>query len=141
MEQITRRDGFYYYGDRRCRDVDEAYSRFRQEFHGNLGRQVVKRLDREGRRVERIHDFGFVFDDVALPGGLDRGGRVDYRILGIVVISYARMFGIHDYPNVPDEGFEDWLDFALSKGSGVMRRVGTRQRTGRTSVRLRTRFR
>ena len=139
MEQITRRDGVYYFGDRRCIDVEDAYRRFRDEYHESLGRAVYKRLDRIGQRKERIHGFGFDFD--CGYGNLsDRYGRTRYRLLGLVDISYCRLVGMWDYPALSDNEFDGWLDWAFSRNSGGLTMVGRRQKVGRTGKKFGTRY-
>ena len=142
MEQITRRDGIVYYGEQRCESIDDAYCRFRSDYHRGLGKEVYQRLDRLGQRVERIHGHGFVF-----AGGNSFGdkfkplGRTKCRIMGLVGISYVRVIGLWDYPELQEEEFEQWLDWVYARGSGALRTVGTRDKVGRTSKRLKTRYR
>jgi hypothetical protein len=142
MEQITKRDGIYYYGGRKCLGVCDAYTRFREDYHRGLGKRVHKRLDRLGWRTERVHGFGFVFAD-GRPGvpACHKGTRIPYRILGLVGLSYCRILGQSDIPCVSDEDFERWVDWAFSRGSGALRLVGRKDGTGRTSRRLRKRYR
>lgn len=142
MEQITRRDGTVYYGNRRCGSIDEAYLMFRSDYHRSLGRDVHRRLDRLGQRTERIHGYGFVFEGGNSFGDMYRSlGRTRCRIMGLVGISYVRSVGLWDCPDIPDGEFERWLDWAFARGSGALTTVGTRDRVGRTSRRLRTRYR
>ena len=97
MEQITKRDGIYYYGGRKCLGIGDAYTRFREDYHKGLGKRVHKRLDRLGWRTERVHGFGFVFAD-GRPGvpACHTGTRIPYRILGLVGLSYCRILGQSD---------------------------------------------
>lgn len=141
MEDITRRDGKFYYGEQECDSVDDAYLRFRMDYHDSLGRDAFRRLDRLGQRRERIHGYGF-----ELPGRekLDSEffgfGRTRYRILGLVGISYCRIVGLWDMPELDDEQFDRWFDWAFSKGSNGLVLVGRKDRSGRTSKRLKTRY-
>lgn len=123
MEQIVRKDGQIYYGRIRCVDADDAYSRFRDDYHASIGREAFLRLNRLGQRSERIHGFGFDFTkQIEDPGNeFRRYGTVLYRMAGRIGISYLRVFGLHDYRSVPDEEFEQWFDWALSRGSGAMK--------------------
>ena len=143
MEEITRRDGIYYYGDRKCSGADEAYERYRREYHASIGRDAFRRLDRLGQRVERVHGSGFC-SAIDYSDCIDefRGyGKIRYRMVGMLGISYSRIVGLYDYGHVPDTVFERWLEWAFSRGSGALKLVGKKQKTGRTSKRLKTRFR
>lgn len=123
MEQIVRRDGRIYYGERPCRDAEEAYEFYRNDYHASIGREAFLRLNRLGQRSERIHGFGFDFARPLDYRGNDfrRYGTVLYRLAGRIGISYLRVFGLYDYESVPDERFDEWLDWALSRGSGAMK--------------------
>lgn len=123
MEQIVRRDGQIFYGRIRCLDADEAYCRFRSDYHASIGRQAFLRLNRLGQREERIHGFGFDFTRRIgdLGDEFRRYGTVLYRMAGRIGISYLRVFGLFDYESVPDEEFERWFDWALSRGSGALK--------------------
>lgn len=121
VEQIVRRDGRIYYGERPCRDAEEAYELFRNEYHASIGRQAFLRLNRLGQRKERIHGFGFDFAKRIDGSDFCGGGTVFYRLAGKVGISYLRVFGLNDYGSVPDEEFEQWFDWALSRGSGALK--------------------
>ncbi len=139
MEQIVRRDGKVFYGKETCRDADDAYCRFREDYHASVGREAFLRLNRLGSRSERIHGFGFSFSSAVPP--FVQGARVSYRILGLVGISYCRIVGGWDIPCDTEDEFERWLDWALSRGSGVLRLVGKNDKSGRTSRRLNTKYR
>ena len=144
MEQIDKRNGVIYYGNQVCKDADDAYVRFRDDYHASLGRVAYLRLDRIGQRKERVHGFGFVFDPPFqdAPDEFRGLGRVRCRILGFLGIAYSRIVGAWDLPEFTDEQqYERWLDWAFSKGSGALRTVGRRNKSGRTSKRLKTRYR
>lgn len=133
MEQITRHEEDIYYGGQKCTGAEEAYERFRNEYHKSIGREFYHRLDRNPWRGERVHGFGFdftrrpEFDSSSI-------GKVDYRILGILCGAYCRMLGIWDLPEgMDDEQFWRWFDAAFSRNSGMLRLVGRKQKTGRTS--------
>ncbi len=121
MEQIVRRDGRIYYGERPCRDAEEAYDFFRNDYHASIGRQAFLRLNRLGQRKERVHGFGFDFAKRIGYNDSKRYGTVLYYLAGKMGISYLRVFGINDYAAVPDEEFEQWFDWALSRGSGALK--------------------
>lgn len=141
VEQITRRDGIYYYGDRPCHSADEAYGRWRTDYHKIVGRAAYHRVDRLGQRTERLHGYGFDFAGPVPVGVLPDSGRIRCQILGLVLVSYCRLIGLWDYGYVSDEEFDGWFDWVFSRGSGALRTVGKRKATGRNSKRLKTRYR
>ena len=140
MEQIVRRGGVLYYGERKCKSVDEAYACFREDYHRSLGRNAKRRLDRFGRREERVHGAGFIFSGDDVLRRFDIGRRLDCRFMGLVGISYVRSIGRWDYDHISDSDFEDYLDWVFSKGSGALRTLGLKEKTGRTSRRLNARY-
>lgn len=141
MEQITKKGGDYFYGDRICPNVDDAYKLFRDDYHRLLGKRVYRRLNRIGQREERIHGFGFVFDVKRKYDGPFHN-RVDTRLLGLVCGSYCRILGEWDLPEgIGVDGFEDWFDWAFSAGSGALRLVGRKGGGGRTSKIQKKRYR
>ena len=144
MEQIVKRDGKIYYGNQMCSDGNDAYCRFRDDYHASLGKEVYKRLNMPDRE-ERIHGFHIYFSDEALKV-LDRefgqpDERIKYRIMGLVGISYCRGIDGDDCPDYDEEKYFRWLDWCLSHSGSMMMRIGTNEKTGRTSKRLRTRYR
>lgn len=140
MEQIEKKDGVFYYGGRRCADADDAYNRFRNEHNRSVGREFYHRLDRLGQRTERVHGAGFQFVRPVLPPeGCD--GKTRCRFLGLVHLSYCRLVGIWDYSDIPDERFDEWFDWAFSRGSGALRTLGRNRKVGRTSKTLKKRYR
>lgn len=144
MEQIVRKDEGIYYGERLCRDAEEAYELFRNEYHASIGRKAFLRLNRLGQREERIHGYGFSFSH---PMSFERddggaGGKVRVRILGLVDISYCRIVGCREWPcGLSEDEFERWFDWAFSRGSGALRLIGKKDKSGRTSKRLKTKYR
>lgn len=139
MEQIVRKDGGIYYGELLCDDADHAYRLYRNDYYAAIGRKAFLRLNRLGQREERIHGYGFVFaEERTAP--VHSGGRITARLLGLVGISYCRIFGTGEIHTRTDDEFERWLDWALSRGSGVLRTVG-KDKSGRTSKRLKARYR
>ncbi len=141
MEQIVRSNNALWYGERRCGSADEAYRLFRDDYHRELGKSVYMRLDRLGQRRERLHSFGFVFEKTQEPKGPECVGEFRCRLLGMLDIGYVRTIGLWDYCDVSDDAFEDWLDWVFSRGNGHLHTDGIRDRVGRTSRRLRTRYR
>ena len=137
MEQITKVDGKYYYGKTFCRDISEAYRLFRNDYHRSLGKRVYRRLDKAPRQ-ERVHGYGFVSSGASWDG--DRR-RVPVRLLGLVCGSYCRMLGGWDVPCSTEDEFEQWFEWAFSKGSGALRLAGRKEKAGRTSKRLNARYR
>lgn len=143
MEQIVKVDGILYYGGCRCRDADDAYRRFRDDYHSSLGRDASRRLNRYGSRKERIRGFGFVLvDDVreSLQRTFGECGKCKCYQLGLVGISYAFILGCWDYPVLSDTDLELWIDWALSSGSKALVRKGRKDKSGRTSKRLKKRY-
>ena len=141
MEQITRRDGVFYYGDAACRDADDAYCRFRDDYHRAVGRKAFERLNRLGQRVERIHRKGLVFSGEIKADHPLFPRRVAGRLLGLVGTSYCRIIGGWDVHCGTDEEFDRWLDWALSEEHWAVRMVGKKDKAGRTSKRLKARYR
>ena len=144
MEQITKKNGEYYYGSEKCLSADNAYNRFRDDYHRGIGREFYHRLNQYGRRVERIHGRGFVFSD---PSYLERladkfrhTGRVRTRLLGLVGIHYCWMIGDWDLPEIEEEDSDEYFDWLLGKGTGALYKVGIKQKAGRTSKRLNKRY-
>ena len=133
MEQITKRGNDYYYGEVLCHSVDDAYYRFREDYHASLGRDSSRRLGRIGKRAERIHGFGFVYEG-GTPAEYDTGGveKVPYRILGLIGIHYSRILGCWDYSYVRDEDFEVWFDWVFRKGTRQLKKIGVKDKSGRT---------
>lgn len=139
MEQITRREGKIFYGKELCGTADDAYCRFRDDYHCSLGKRAYYRLNRLGQREERVHGYGFSFA-TAVPPYLSRG-LVQTRLLGIVGVAYCRIVGGWEIPCRTDEEFERWFDWAFSKGSRALRLVGKKDKSGRTNKRLKTKYR
>ena len=139
MVEIKKIDGVYWYGKQRCDTVEEAYRHFREDYHLSLGKAVHLRLNRLGNRKERVHGFGFVFADE--PGGMDCR-RVPCRILGLAHITYFRIVGCWDMAFGDDE-FDRWLDYAFSEKNCRTALVldNRKDKAGRTSKRLKTRYR
>lgn len=132
MEQINIRNGEYYYGEEKCSDANDLYCRFRTDYHRELGRVASKRLDKPVRE-ERIHGFGFCFDrPVRTEPRWLKYKKVKYRLLGLIGTSYYRIFGIWDCPEVTDDEYEDWFDWAFSQNSKAITLVGKNERYGRT---------
>lgn len=143
MAEVVRKDGRIYYGEQLCEDADHAYRLFRNEYHASVGRKAFLRLNRLGQREERIHGYGFTFSHPVSFERDDGGtsGKARVRILGLVGISYCRIMGCWEWPdNLSESEFERWLDWALSGGSGALRTVG-KDKSGRTSKRLKARYR
>lgn len=136
MEQITKRNGEYYYGGKKCKDADAAYTMFRDEYHKELGRCVSRRLNRIGSRVERVHGFGFDFDR-AVKSNPEwyKYKKVQCKLLGLVGTCYYRIFGIWDIPQVSEEEYEEWFDWAFSRHSTAVALKGRKDNLGRTSIR------
>jgi len=137
MEQIVKRDGVYYYGETRCDDADHAYRLFRADYHRSVGKVSWLRLDRIGRRTERIHDQHAYF----IPGAVEdkrfsgcAARPVPIRLLGIIGISYCYILGMRDYPmGLDEESVARWLDWAFTEQGQKFSLVGRKEKAGRTS--------
>ena len=130
MEQITKREGKIFYGQRKCANADEAYRRFRDEYHNELGKKVFQRLNRRGRK-ERIHEYGFVFSVARQPPEEVGFCRIRYRLFSVIGISYCRIVSGWDMPEMDDDLYEEWFDWAFSRGSGALILVGRKDGYGR----------
>ena len=138
MEKIEKRDGYFYYGDKRCVNADDAYRLFKQDYHRALGKRVYRRLERLGTRMERVHGFGIDFTQEysdELARRFSGYGRVRCRIMGIVGISYCRMVGIWDMPDVDDDEFPAYLDWLMDRRSNALYVVGRQAGSGRMDKR------
>lgn len=140
MEQITKRDGVFYYGERRCINADDVYRRFRDGYHASLGRASYRRLGRLGSRKERVHEFGLVFDRPFPRMDTDKYGKLRLMLFGLVCGSYCWIT-----ERIPQQMSEqeqlDWLEWALAKGSGGVWKTGKARGSGRKSKRLTARYR
>lgn len=138
MEQIVRLNGTLYYGDRICRNADDAYRLYREDYHRRLGRRVFKRLNYPDR-LERVHGFHVYYTDDMRRRLESEFSLVDVgipcRILGISGISYCYAFSLQDCPDYEEEKFYRWIDWALMNYGSVLKLVGRNTRSGRTSKR------
>lgn len=125
MEQITKKDGVLYYGDRRCRDIDEVYVLFRDDYNRRIGKAVYLRLDRLGQRKERVHGFGFVRRNGFVPTLRRPVAKAKYRLLGLCCQSYWWSI---DVSNIDEDLFEEWVEYALTKDSKALTYVGRSNR-------------
>ena len=140
MEKITRRQEGFYYGETKCSCADDAYMLFREDYHRSLGKNAYGRLNRLGAREERQHGYGFVFSE-RKECPISIADKVPVYILGIIAGGYCRVVGIDDLPQMTDEEYEQWVDYAFSKDSGALRTVGLKYKAGRTSKILNKRYR
>lgn len=144
MEQIARNNGVLYYGKQICRDANDAYLCFRDDYHASLGKAVYRRLNMPDRE-ERIHGFKVYFSD-SIQRELDSefgvpSGRIQCRLIGLVGISYCRDVDVSGFPDYNDDKFGRWFDWFLSHAHEMMRLVGTNVKAGRTSKNLNRRYR
>ena len=137
MEQITKVDGRYYYGDKLCSGPEDIYRRFRDDYNAGVGRAAYRRLSRLGSRKERVHEFGFVFDKPS-DESEDRYSRVRLTLLGLVCGAYC---WIADCSYVPEDIFEDWIDAVFARGSGLVWKTGKSIGSGRKDKRLNVKYR
>lgn len=143
MEQITRKDGIIYYGGRVCRNADDAYCHFRDDYHAGLGKRVYRRLNYPDR-TERIHETAIVFEE-EYGRELDRefvgyDKRIPTRLLGLAGVSYCWIFSGKDFPDFEEDKYWRWFEWLYSgRGRSLIRHLGKDK--GRTSKRLKTRYR
>lgn len=135
-KKITRKSDVFYYGVQVCRSADDAYCRFRDDYHAFLGKRAYRRLNVQ-EREERIHGLNFYFSD-ALAKSLDvEFGAPDKRIpcmlLGLVGISYCWCLDGSNAPDYEDDVFERWLDWFLLHANDLMKKIGLNDKVGRTS--------
>ena len=134
MEQITRKDGAYYYGNKRCCDSDEVYCLFRSDYNNRLGKNIHDRLGRLVGRKERIHGYGFVFSEEV---DFDRNiipGTIRYKIIGMLGISYCRIVGLWDMKGMTDDNHEKYIDYLFTKGRGILKLKGRKDGTTRKHI-------
>ena len=136
VRKITKNDGRYLYGTQLCIDANDAYCRFRDDYHASLGKRVYRRLNMP-ERAERIHGFHVYFDE-PVQRALDAEfgepkGRVPYRLLGMANLSYCRGLSGADMPDYEEDRYERWFDWFLSHGQEIMRQIGLKDKAGRTS--------
>lgn len=145
MEKIIRSGGVLYYGELPCRNPAEAYKRFRDDYNTSLGNNVKSRLNRVGDRRERQHGFGFVLEEDysnELKRRFTDYDAVDIRLLGLVGLSYCWRISGAAFEHIDESEFDVWLDWVLDHSNRRARRFrGRRDHSGRTSSRLRTRYR
>ena len=141
MEQITKLGGRYYYGNVECDGIEEAYSRIREDYHRSLGRRAFLRLDRLGQRRERLHGFGFhQLAGYEIPGEY-KCRRVPYYILGMLGISYVRIVGLWDLPDMPEEELEKYVEALFTRGSGMLSLRSRKGKAGRMDKRQKNKYR
>lgn len=124
MEQIRRINGIIYYGTEECVDIDDAYLKFREDYNKFVGKAVHLRLDRLGLRKERVHGFGIIRTGSYVPKKCGPR-KVKYRLLGLINLCY---WWTVDITPVDEKDFEDWLDYALTKGTDALMYVGKANR-------------
>lgn len=140
MEQIIRKNGKLYYGKQICSDGNDAYCRFRDDYHASLGKRVYRRLN-SPEREERIHGFHTYYTpeferrlDEEFLRTVDEGNkRIRYYLLGIVQLSYCRMFSGADFPDYEEERFWRWLDWFILHAGELTTQVGRNEKSGRTN--------
>lgn len=127
MEQIVKKNGQLYYGSLHCNTINDAYNAFRKDYHTMLGKSVYRRLDRLGQRKERLHSYGFVFDDdLQSTELLGIKHRYNCYILDKVDLGYVRTIGCWEYSDISESDFEKWLDWVYTRGGGRLRTLDVR---------------
>lgn len=138
MEQITRRGGVIYYGETACKSSDEAYLLFREEYHGELGRRVYRRLNSKARK-ERLHGYKSFYTEqrsAYLREKFSGYPKVRCWLMGIVGISYCHAIGSWYMPEFEDEDdLDDFIDWLLDVNSKALRVIDRKTKTGRTNMR------
>lgn len=131
MAEITKDGGLYYYKSVCCGSADAAYRMFRKDYNESQGRNSAGFLQRLGQRKERVHDSGIVFTEDK-DFDVFVAGKVECYQLGLVSGSYTKIVSVPDILT-EDEAYE-WADVIFRKGSNLLRIVGRKQKTGRTST-------
>ena len=128
MEEIRKIGKVIFYGNEACRDADDAYRKFRDDYHESLGKVAWRRLNRIGSRTDRMRGSATVFspDYQIMAFNVP---TVKCRLMGMMGPAYCWMM---DVPDICDDAFWDWLDAASAKGSQLVR-MTKRRRSGRTS--------
>ena len=121
MEQIRRINGTIYYGTEECVDIDDAYLKFREDYNRTIGTAVHFRLDRLGLRKERVHGFGIIRPHTYVLKKCGPTVKVKYRLLGLINLCY---WWFVDIQPVDENDFDDWLEYAFTKGTGALMYVG-----------------
>ena len=140
MEQIIRKDGRLYYGERVCRDADDAYRRFRRDYNESVGRVAFYRLNRFGSRKDRVRDIGIVCSSKPSCPVQDEV-RVPVMHMGMLAGCYCKTIGGYDIPDgVDEDNLLDWVNWVFCHKEKHYRLVGLKTRVGRTSKNINRRF-
>lgn len=131
MAEIAKVGDVYYYNDVACRNADELYHLFHKAYNDAQGRNSFGFIQRLGQRKERAHDSGIVFTENK-EFGVFVSGKVECYQLGLVSGSYTKIVSVPD-AFTEEEAYE-WADVIFSKGSNLLKMVGRKQKTGRTST-------
>lgn len=138
MEQMTRlADGRIFYGSHECRDIEDAYIMFRNDYNSSQGRRRNRKLNTMMSRKERMHGWGMFIDGVPEPPEELRDRKVPSRLLGIVATGYCRSIGSWDLPDLDEETLYDYLDWLCAHGNGNLRLLGRGDGSGRTTIKNR----
>ena len=115
-----------------CIDADDAYSRFKEEYHKSLGKRNFRRLDAKPRTT-RITEVGVRFPEWYAKELSEEFGnlpRVPYVIEGLIGTSYCRMFGSDWFPEevagFDDEKYERFIDWLLCAGMHNTKQISRR---------------
>jgi len=134
MEEIARRDGKYFYGEKECQNADEAYRLFRRDYNIAQGRNSYGFLQRLGRRRERVHGSGFVYTPEVKLRVFPPDRIKGYRLGLIANESYAMIVGMHDIPyELQEDDIEDWVDWIFRSGGKELKMMGNKKGTGRAA--------
>lgn len=140
MEQITRRDGRFYYGQKMCVDAGDAYRHFRNDYNASVGRVAYRRLNRIGSRKDRIRDIGFVLSKrPECP--IDNTAAVPVMLMGLLAGCYCKTIDGWNIPSgVTEDNFEEWINWVFCRGYKHYKLVGLGYKAGRTGKILRKRY-
>ena len=125
----------------RCPSVSAAYQLFKSRYNKALGAATHLMLGHVGQRVERITRVGIDFDKEykdTLCSKFGSSKKVKYYILGLIGVTYCRMFGSWDFGidlyDIDEEETEQYLDWLMCAGVGNTMLYGRRDQVGRTNT-------
>lgn len=138
MDKIYLKEGGLYVCGERCDSADEAYQLYRKICYKELGGNYNRRFNYDGKRVERIHGWGFDFADSSYVESLkkefaDYDKQTGY-LLGIIGISYSYIIHIVNGVDDGSPEYDRWLDWLLCRETGAVVIRGRKNGMGRTNT-------